>query len=229
MKMTRTRLTATLAFVLAGSAFMAAAGQTQPQTQPPPPASTPPQPQTPPARNPNPPSAEVTTPPAGVAVPSDYVIGAQDVLSIVFWRDKEMSADVTVRPDGKISLPLLNDVQAQGLTPERLRANLAEAASKYIEEPTLSVVIREIHSRNVFITGSVSKPGTYVLTPEMNVLQLIALAGGLAEFANSKNIVVIQNEGGRPVYKKFNYDDVIRQKHVEQNITLKPNDTVVVK
>jgi len=163
-----------------------------------------------------------------VPLPAGYVIGAQDVLSIVFWRDKDMSADVVVRPDGKISLPLLNEVQAAGFTPEELRARLTEAATKYVEDPTATVVVKEIHSRNVYITGNVAKPATYPLVGDMNVLQLIALAGGLQEYADAKHIVVIRSEGGRQQYHKFNYKDVVRQKRTDQNILLKPGDTVVV-
>jgi len=163
-----------------------------------------------------------------VPLPAGYVIGAQDVLSIVFWRDKDMSADVVVRPDGKISLPLLNEVQAAGFTPEELRARLTEAATKYVEDPTATVVVKEIHSRNVYITGNVAKPATYPLVGEMNVLQLIAHAGGLQEYADAKHIVVIRSEGGRQQYHKFNYKDVVRQKRTDQNILLKPGDTVVV-
>jgi polysaccharide biosynthesis/export protein len=160
--------------------------------------------------------------------PPDYVIGSADVLSIVFWRDKEMSADVTVRPDGRISLPVLGEIRAAGLTPEELRARITEAAGKYLEEPDATVGVKEIRSRNVFITGNVAKPAAYPLTGEMTVLQLIAVAGGLQEYADSKNIVIIQTEGGRQQYRKFNYKDVIRQKHAAQNIVLKPGDTIVV-
>ena len=165
---------------------------------------------------------------AAVPLPPGYVIGAQDLLSIVFWRDKDMSADVVVRPDGKISLPLLNEVQAAGFTPEELRAHLTEAAAKYVEDPTATVVVKEIHSRNVYITGNVAKPATYPLVGDMNVLQLIALAGGLQEYADSKNIVVIRAEAGRQQYHKFNYNDVVKRKRAEQNILLKPGDTIVV-
>ena len=165
---------------------------------------------------------------AAVTLPSGYVIGAQDVLSIVFWRDKDMSADVVVRPDGKISLPLLNEVQAAGFTPEELRSRLTEAATKYVEDPTATVVVKEIHSRNAYITGNVAKPATYPLVGDMNVLQLIALAGGLQEYADAKHIVVIRTEGGRQQYHKFNYNDVVKRKRAEQNILLKPGDTVVV-
>ena len=161
-------------------------------------------------------------------LPPGYVIGPADVLSIVFWRDKDMTADVTVRPDGKITLPLLNEVSAGGFTPEELRARLVEAAKAYIEDPNATVVVKEIRSRNVFITGSVAKPATYPLNGEMTVLQLIAVAGGLQEYADDKNIVVIRTENGRPQYFKFNYKDVIKQKRAAQNVVLKPGDTVVV-
>ena len=144
---------------------------TQPKPQqPPPPAGT--------ATN-----GTATPPanlPAGVAAPADFVIGPNDVLTIVFWRDKDMSSDVQVRPDGKISLPLLNDVQAAGLTPEQLRVQITAAATRLVEDPTVSVVVKEINSRRVFITGQVAKPGTYALSGPTTVLQLIAMAGGFA-------------------------------------------------
>jgi polysaccharide biosynthesis/export protein len=165
---------------------------------------------------------------AVLVLPPNYVIGTEDVLSIVFWHDKDMSADVVVRPDGKITLPLLNEVQAAGFTPEQLRANIIEAASKYVEEPTANVIVKEIHSRMVFITGSVAKPGAYPLTGEMNVIQLIAIAGGLQDYADAKKIVVMRNENGRQQYHNFNYNDLVKQKRTAQNIVLKPGDTVLV-
>jgi polysaccharide biosynthesis/export protein len=175
-----------------------------------------------------PPAAATADATTSASLPPGYVIGAADVLSVVFWRDKDMSADVVVRPDGKISLPLLNEIQAAGSTPEQLRATIVTAASKFIEDPNATVVVKEVHSRNVFITGNVAKPATYPLTDGMRVLQLIALSGGLLEYADAKNIVVIRNEGGRQEYLKFNYKDVVKQKNTEQNIGLKPGDTVVV-
>jgi len=166
---------------------------------------------------------------APAVIPSAYVIGPQDVLGIVFWRDRDMSADsVVVRPDGNISLPLLNDVRAAGLTPDQLRERLNEAAKKYVEDPNATVVVREIHSRNVYITGNVSHAGTFPLADNMTVLQLIALAGGLQEYADSKHILVIRIENGKQQYLKFNYSDVIKRKQTAQNILLKPGDTVVV-
>jgi polysaccharide export outer membrane protein len=165
---------------------------------------------------------------ASVALPAGYVIGPDDLLSVVFWRDKDMSADVVVRPDGKISLPLLNDVDAAGLTPDELRTKLTKAASKFVEEPNATVVVKEIRSRKVFITGNVAKPGNYPLNGDMTVLQLIAVAGGLQEYADSGSIVVMRTENGQQKSFKFNYKDVIKQRHVEQNILLKAGDTVVV-
>jgi len=167
--------------------------------------------------------------PASAATPPDYVIGPNDVLTLVFWRDKDMSGDVSVRPDGKISVPLVNDVQAAGLTPDQLRQQLTTAAAKYLQDPTVTVVVKEINSRKVFITGQVSKPGPYALSGPMTVLQLIAMAGGLLEYANAKNIVIMRtDERGRSVSFLFNYKDVTRRKNVTQNIELKPGDTVIV-
>lgn len=169
-----------------------------------------------------------TVAPVSAPLPAGYVIGPDDVLSIVFWRDKEMSSEVIVRPDGKISLPLLNDVQAAGFTPEALRESVTAAAAKYLEEPSATVIVKEIHSRKVYITGQVSKPGTYPLHGGMNVLHLIAEAGGLLEYARSKDIVVIRSERSREQRFKFNYQDMIRGRRVEQNIALRPGDTVIV-
>src|SRR5947207_3044974 len=112
------------------------------------------------------PSAPKTPAPAvtaapGVNIPPEYIIGADDVLSIIFWRDKELTADVNVRPDGKISLPLLNDVQAAGLTPAQLKDRIVDEGKKYVEDPNVTIVVKVINSRKVFITGEVRKPGPY--------------------------------------------------------------------
>jgi len=166
--------------------------------------------------------------PAGVTLPSGYVIGPEDQLSIVYWREKDLSADVVVRPDGLISLPLLNDVNANGLTPEQLRVAITQGASKFIEEPTVSVVVKAINSRRVFITGQVAKPGPFPLGGPTTVLQLISIAGGIAEYAKKSEIVVIRNENGKTTTFPFNYDQVIKRKNLTQNIELKPGDTVIV-
>jgi polysaccharide export outer membrane protein len=168
-----------------------------------------------------------STIPPPVAV--DFIIGSDDVLSILFWNDKDLSApEVTVRPDGKITLPLLNDVQAAGRTPEQLRDAVKEAAQKYVEDPNPTVIVKEIKSRRVFITGQVDKPSTYPLNGPTTILQLIAIAGGLKDFADVKNISLVRMEDGRQVVHPFNYQDVVKAKNLRQNIELKPGDTVVV-
>ena len=173
--------------------------------------------------------AEANPPAESVAVPPGYVIGIDDDLSIRFWRDTGLSADVTVRPDGKISLPLLDDVPAEGYTPEQLRDVLAKAATKFIADPSVSVLVRAIRSRKVYVLGEVARPGVVPLNREMNVLQLIAEVGGLAEWANKDDIVVMRQEAGKQRRYRFNYDEVIRGRNPDQNIVLKPGDTVIVR
>ena len=161
--------------------------------------------------------------------PPDYVIGPDDVLQVVFWREKDMSSEVTVRPDGMITLPLLNDVQAGGLTPDQLRDKIDELSKKFLQEdPTVSVTVKTINSRKVFITGAVTRPGPYLLTSPVTVLQVISMAGGLTEFANQTKIAVMRQENGKLVRYPFNYKDVAKGKNLEQNIQLKPGDTVIV-
>lgn len=174
------------------------------------------------------PAAGASSAPAVAALPPGYVIGADDVLSIVYWREKEMSAEVTVRPDGKVALPLVNDIHAAGLSPEAFRDRVIEAARRFVEDPNPTVMVKEINSRRVFITGQVEKPGPYQLNHSVTVLQLIAMAGGLKEFARGKNISVIRTDGGEPVVHHFNYQEALDRKNLRQNIELKPGDTVLV-
>ena len=171
---------------------------------------------------------EGVTIPEGVPLPPDYVIGPDDVLTVVFWREKDLSGEVQVRPDGMISLPLLNDIKASGLTPEQLRDVLSKAAEKYVEVPTVTVVVKDIRSRKVFITGQIGKAGPYALTGPTTVTQLIAMAGGVHEFADTKNITIIRTENGKQLAIRFNYNDVKRGKNLAQNIELKPGDTIIV-
>jgi polysaccharide export outer membrane protein len=164
----------------------------------------------------------------GTPLPAKYVIGVGDVLAIAFWREQALSGDVVVRPDGKISLPLLNDVQASGSTPEELAHALASAAVKFVDEPDVAVIVKEIHSRRVFLVGQVATPGMVPLTGDMNVLQLIAVGGGLLEYADRKNIVITRTQDRQEMRFKFNYDDVLKGKNARQNMLLRPGDTVVV-
>jgi polysaccharide export outer membrane protein len=163
---------------------------------------------------------------AAIEPPPGFVIGPADVLSIVFWRDKDMSTEVTVGPDGKISLPLLNEVQAAGLTPVDLRARLAAESKRFFENPNVTVVVKQINSRRAFITGQVVKPGPYSLIAPTTVLQLISMAGGLKDFADSKHIMIVREENGRRSGYLFNYKELGRK--LSQYIELKPGDTVVV-
>src|SRR5207244_10040017 len=142
--------------------------------------------------------------------------------SVMFWRDEKLSREVLVRPDGKISLPLLNDVHAAGYTPEQLAGALSQAAVKYITEPDVTVIVKEIHSRRVFVVGEVVTPGAVTLTGEMTVLQVIGMAGGLHEYADKAHIVVIRSEHGQGKRLPFNYEDVLKGKNMKQNILLQP-------
>lgn len=171
----------------------------------------------------------------GMMIPADFVIGTSDVLQVNFWRDKDLSVEVTVRPDGKVTLPLLSDVHAAGLTPEQLRDRLTEQARKYVVDPTVTVVVKQINSRRVFITGEVARPGMYLLSDQMTVVQLIALAGGLTPFAKAKDIIIMRAESngtvrpkGEPVALRFNYKDFLARRNLRQNVELKPGDTIIV-
>ena len=177
-----------------------------------------------------------TSKPAGNGSPAapavsptpNYVIGPDDVLTIIVWREKDMSGDVSVRPDGKITLPLINEVQAAGLTPEQLRVQLTETIGKLFEEPNVTVAVKAINSRKVFVTGQVGKPGPYPLIGPTNVVQILAVAGGLLEYADAENISILRTEDGKSVRFRLNYKDVSKGKNLSQNIDLKPGDTVVV-
>ena len=174
-------------------------------------------------------SGKADDPPlTSVALPPDYLIGPEDLLSIVFWQETALTTDAVVRPDGKITVPLLKDVQAAGYTPEQLTEALVKAASKYVSRPNATVIVKQINSRKVFVVGQVAKPGAFPLTGNLTVLQVIALAGDVLEYARSSNVVVVRRENGAERRFKFNYRQVLKGKSTEQNILLKPGDTVIV-
>ena len=164
-------------------------------------------------------------------LPSDYVIGVEDKLGVVFWReqDKSLTTDVVVRPDGKISVPMLIDISAVGLTPEQLAAAVQQAASKYIRDAAATVIVREIHSRKIFVIGEVSSPGAVDLGGGMNVLQALAAAGGFLETAKKGDVTVVRKVNDREQRFKFNYKEVVQGKKIEQNIRLLPGDTILVR
>jgi polysaccharide export outer membrane protein len=162
----------------------------------------------------------------------DYLIGQDDVLTIAVWGEKELSGDFTVRPDGKISMLLVNEVSAAGLTTEQLREILNKGYLPFIEAPNVSVTVKAINSRRVFISGYVPRPGMYALGSNLSVVQLISIAGGLLDYADQKNIIVLRaepDEKGQPVSLRVNYEDISKGRNLRQNVALKPGDTVIVR
>ncbi len=165
---------------------------------------------------------------SGVATEPGFTIGPEDVLGILVWREAEVTGDVVVRADGMITLPLIRDVRAAGLTPDALAEKIQVSLREFITDASVTVVVRQMNSRRVFITGEVAKPGVYPLGSTMTVLQLIAVAGGLSEFAEANGIAVLRVEDGKTRTFKVAYKDIAKGKKAEQNIVLKPGDTVVV-
>ena len=162
-------------------------------------------------------------------VDSRYRIGADDVLTINVWHEPEVSRNVPVRPDGKISLPLVGDVQAAGLTPTELQNELEASFTKYLTDPDVSVIVAEIRSQRVNVLGQVQRPGTYALIPPMSVIDAIATAGGLREFAKPNKMYVLRVlPNGQQERLKFQYSNVLKGKKGSKDILLQTRDTVVV-
>ena len=158
---------------------------------------------------------------------SDYVIGADDILHISVWKEPELSEQLPVRPDGKISMPLLNDIPAAGLTPLALKDSITEKLKKYIADPRVTLVVTAMNSQRIFVTGEVLHSGPITLLPQMTVLQALSQAG-FTQFANLKAIYILRTQNGKQQKLPFNYKEVVKGNHPEQNILLKPSDTVVV-
>jgi polysaccharide biosynthesis/export protein len=157
----------------------------------------------------------------------DYVIGADDTLRISVWKEPDLSEVLPVRPDGKISMPLLNDIPAAGLTPLQLKDSITEKLKKFIADPRVTVVVTAMNSRRIFVSGEVVHTGPMPLLPHMTMLQALSQAG-FTQFANVKAIYLLRTENGKQEKLPFNYKDVVKGNHPEQNIVLKPGDTVVV-
>jgi len=222
----RTLLATALALTLSGQG--AALAQTAPPQAQPPKQAPAQRPQQAPTTPQKPPAAKPAVTGPSVPVEAGFTIGPEDVLGIFVWREAEVSGDVAVRPDGMITLPLIRDVKAAGLAPNELADRIQEALREFITDPSVTVVVRQMNSRKVFITGEVAKPGAYPLASAMTVMQLIAIAGGITEFAEANGISVMRVEAGKTRTFKFEYKDVAKGKKPEQNIVLKPGDTVVV-
>ena len=159
---------------------------------------------------------------------SAYRIGPEDVLMISVWQNQDISRTVPVRPDGMISLPLLNDVQAAGRTPEQLREVLRQRLQAYISQPEVSVIVTQVHSPKISVLGNVSRPARYVISGQTTVLDAIALAGGLTEFASRKRIMILRPDGSTRQHVPFNYDEAVRTQGNRQNVYLQPGDIVLV-
>ena len=165
---------------------------------------------------------------SSAAEPSPYLIGPTDVLNIYVWKEPELTQDVTVLPDGKITFPLIGEIQAEGRTVTELKQDITEKLKDYVTAPEVTVVVRQINSRRVYTIGKVGRQGPFPLVPNMTVLQALSTAGGFAEWADEKRVLIIRREGDKEVQIRFNYKDYISGKNLDQNILLKPNDTIVV-
>ncbi len=170
-------------------------------------------------------SREVQNP---TSVDPSYLIGPEDVLHVSVWKEPEITQTVLVRPDGKISLPLLNDVQAAGLTPGQLADSVTTGLRKYLADPQVTVVVTQINSQRIYILGEVNRPGAYTLFPGMTFLQALSSAGGFTQFADLKKIYLLRTEGGRQAKFLFNYKDVVHGRALHGNIVLKTGDTIAV-
>jgi len=168
-----------------------------------------------------------STPIAATTDPT-YVIGPEDVLDISVWKEPDVSRVVPVRPDGRISLPLINDVQAAGLSPQQLAGSVSEKLKKYLNGPQVTVIVTAINSQRIFVVGEVLRAGAFPMLPGMTVLQALSSAGGFTTFADVKKIHVMRLRNGKQVEIPFNYRDVLRGDNSEQNIKLEPGDTIVV-
>jgi len=172
-------------------------------------------------------AASTADTPQGSPTAPDYVIGADDTLHISVWKEPDLSVTLPVRPDGKISMPLLDDIPAAGMTPVMLKELITTRLKKYIADPRVTVVVTAMNSRRVFVTGEVLHTGPMPLLPSMTVLQALAQAG-FNQFSNLKGIYLLRTENGKQQKIPFNYKEVVRGNHPEQNIPLKPGDTIVV-
>ena len=158
-----------------------------------------------------------------------FVIGPDDVLAVSVWKEPDISRSIPVRSDGKITLPLVGELQAGGQTPSQLQKEIATRLQSYISEPEVTVMVQEVRSQRFNVLGQVAKPGSYLISNSARVLDAIALAGGFRDFAKKKSIYVLrQNAGGEPTRLPFNYSEVVKGKNPEQNVEIKPHDTIVV-
>jgi len=158
----------------------------------------------------------------------DFIIGAQDVLAINVWREPDFTVRAVVRPDGRISVPLLNDIEAAGLTPKELTAQITAGLQKFVTEPVVSVIVVEIHSHSVHVIGSVGRGGNYDLNSPLTIVQLLARAGGFTDLAKSRDVVIVRTEAGKTRRFRFNFDTFASGQNFQQNITLHSGDVIII-
>ena len=158
----------------------------------------------------------------------DYIIGPDDVLDVNVWKEQDLTRSLQVRPDGKISMPLIGDVQAAGTTAGVLAKTISERLKKYLTAPQVTVILTQINSQKVYVIGEVTRPGAYPVLPGMTILQAISSAGGLTQFANSKKIFLMRNEDRTQAKYPFSYKEVLDGRKAEENLAVKAGDTIVV-
>jgi polysaccharide biosynthesis/export protein len=162
------------------------------------------------------------------AASAQYLIGPNDLLNIFVWKEVDLTQDVTVMPDGRITYPLIGEIEAQGQTVTGLKEKIAEKLKNFISSPEVTVIIKESRSRLIYTIGKLNKPGPFQLQPSMTVLQALSTAGGFTEWADTKSIMIVRRNNNKEVMFRFNYQDFISGKNLEQNIVLESNDTIVV-
>lgn len=157
-----------------------------------------------------------------------YLIGPPDLLEIYVWKEPELTREVIVMSDGRITYPLIGEVMAEGRTATQLKEAISEKLKDFVTAPEVTVIVKESRSRNIYTVGKLNRPGPYPLAPEMTVLQALSTAGGFAEWADTKDILIMRREDGKEKQIPFNYKDFLSGKNPEQNILLQPGDTIVV-
>lgn len=159
---------------------------------------------------------------------SQFRVGPGDILHVNVWKEPEVSGDVTVRPDGFISLPLIKDLRVDGLTPPEIKKAVTEKLKRVLADPNVTVVLKQINSKKIYVVGQVRKVGAMIMFAPMTVVQALSEAGGPNEYANTKAILVLRNQNGKQERFKFNYKDFVKGRDPAQNISLQPGDTVIV-
>lgn len=175
----------------------------------------------------SPASDSATNATASAQMDSTYIIGAEDNLHIAVWKEQDLTASLPVRPDGKISLPLLNDVQAAGLTPQQLADSITEKLKKFVADPRVTVVVTQINSKRIYLVGEVGHTGAMTMLPNMTVLQALSSAG-LTQFSNTKHIYILRMVNGKQEKLPVNYRKLVKGQQIENNYVLQPGDTIVI-